>query len=111
MIRDESIKALAEAYGDDGDARWKAEWLLSDPTLARRLDLGTAWDDAVAALPAGWSGPVLYPNPLNAGWHAEAFQDVTSDGSLDTFGGAHANAPDPTDALVALTAALRERQP
>ena len=124
-IRDQSTRTLAEALalglrGDPTpgyrhtprtDRQYEAladRILAASPTLARRLDLGTAWDDAVAALPEGYAGPVLYPR-LSGLWHATAadtrFAVALRADDLNAEG------PTPTDALVALTAALRERQP
>lgn len=104
MIRDESIKTLAAAMGPPNDMR-RAASLLRSPLLGRRLDLGTAWDLAVAALPEGWMlGHVgLYANQTwGEGWSVHAL----SDGGREI----DAKAGDLTDALAALAAALRERE-
>ena len=91
---------------ETGYHRPAAEALAASPTLARRLDFATAWDEAVAALPEGWRMDMyrhpdgttvvraLFPQPERIeGWYT----------------GAGAEASTPTDALIALTEALRER--
>lgn len=121
-IRDESTRTLAEALVEDRSLRslsnrvgrlnrvWyermAAELLAASPTLAADLDLGTAWRMAQAALPEGYAGPVLYPR-LPDLWHATAadmrFAVALRADDLSATG------PTPTEALVALAAALRER--
>lgn len=113
VIRDESIRALAEARAmllgrppNDRDAK-VAEEYMNELTLARRLDLGTAWDMAVEALLEGWAINMLWGTTTEDRWAAHAGPFPVVEGRYResvTTGGAT-----PTEALVALAAALRER--
>lgn len=128
-IRAESVALLAEALHASCEAEWDikaargvtemtlhfpdahrdraADILAASPTLARRLDLGTAWDEAVAALPEWAGGPVLCPDMFDSVWHASALdRRIASSQAVDVT----ANGPTPTEALVALAEALREDQ-
>lgn len=118
-IRDQSTRTLAEALalglrGDPTpgyrhtprtDRQYEAladRILAASPTLARRLDLGTAWDEAVAALPEGsWLSLDFDAAGCKASAYPPSMVAMVKAG----------RGPTPTDALVALTAALRERQP
>lgn len=116
-IRERSTAALAEAltgYGGASDpmdvtlvTQHARSILVASPTLARRLDLGTAWDEAVAALPEGWDINVLWGTTTEDRWGAHA-------GPFPAVAGAYhdsetAGGDTPTEALVALAEALRER--
>lgn len=108
-IRDESTRTLAEAlgYGDPVVAAEMATGILAaSPTLAADLDFATAWRMAKEALPGGYGGPVLYPQRF-VGWYATALDERIASSSLAAD--FSADGPTPTEALVALTAALRDR--
>ena len=111
MIRDESIRTLAEAlHHYSGSvpavAVGMAEGILvASPTLATDLDLGTAWRMAQAALPDGWVFKALTYWRDDDSWQAQAMDRRMR--NLDDF--RHGSGPTPTEALVALAAALRER--
>jgi len=87
---------------ETGYHRPAAEALAASPTLARRLDFATAWDEAVAALPDGWLMRGVAWESFNLKWSANA-------GPI-SYRGTTCYADDPTEALVALTEALREAQ-
>ena len=125
-IRAESAALLAEALHASCETEWaikatrgvtemtlhfpdahhdRAEAILAaSPILARRLAFATAWEMAEAALPTWRRGPALYP--WRDEWWAHAYD-------LRTDTDAHAQdisaaSDDPTDALLALAAKLRE---
>ena len=106
-IRDESIKALEVAlWGLNLDPpnvhRITREAFTASPTLAADLDLGTAWRMAQAECKRlGWVGPQFWP--FLSTWRAAAHHPAP-DGPESMGEG-----PDETAALVALTAALRDR--
>ena len=123
-IRERSTAALAEADHavDYPTVAWKRcqakgdhidrarKMLAASPTLAADLDLAIAWREAVAALPEGWHGPSVAQNWLGR-WYAYVYQhsEFAPD---DPEISAHVSAEDhatPTEALVALAEALRER--
>ena len=91
---------------ETGYHRPAAEALAASPTLARRLDFATAWDEAVAALPGcghitlGWHHTLSHERG-EAVWFAE--------GHGDCWDNVYGYGPTPTDALVALAEALLER--
>lgn len=115
-LHDEAVKALAEAldYSGTWDARTNApkrptqlalDALRENPTLARRLRLGTALDLAVAALPEGWVLKELRLHDDVSGWGAEAF-NTTGVGRYRHMG----YGPTPTAALLALAEKLEARK-
>lgn len=109
-IRDESIKALEVAlWGLNLDPpnvhRIARESFAASPTLATDLDFATAWRMAVGALPEGWVFEGVYRTESGR-WYAFACGTDTGGSSIPAV---DAHGPTPTEALVALTAALRER--
>ena len=113
-IRERSTAALAEALGDVcADAMCMGarshmtqvrDAIDYSPTVARRLDFATAWDESVAECKRlGFKGPDLMHHEDYTGrlsWIADA--GYAPEGVRE-WGAT------PTDALVALTEALRER--
>lgn len=106
-LRDDIRSAISNAYYENrgkGQTMETAADAAADAVLAiiaRRLDFATAWDDAVAALPEVWSLNVtaMRGRPFVAeAWNVHTFTKA-GEFFADT----------PTDALVALTEALRER--
>lgn len=86
---------------ETGYHRPAAEALAASPTLARRLDFATAWDEAVAALPEGsWLSLDFDAAGCKASAYPPSMVAMVKAG----------RGPTPTDALVALAEALREAQ-
>jgi hypothetical protein len=73
-----------------------------DPQTWADAEDGRALRELREALPEGWSGPAIYPKPLNAGWHAEAFDD-----RMDSLDGRHGEGHTIAEAADACRAALR----
>lgn len=128
-IRDQSTRTLGEALalglrGDPTpgyrhtprtDRQYEAlaeRILAASPTVARRLDFATAWDESVAECKRlGWVFDGLSDLSDRSDWGAYAYEPMTEDGTSHEAGQQteEGHGPDETAALVALTAALRDR--
>lgn len=117
-IRDESTRTLAEAlHHYSGSvpavAVGMAEGILAaSPTLAADIDLATAWRMAQAECKRlGWVFEGVYILSDRSDWGAYAYEPMTEDGTSHEAGQQteEGHGPDETAALVALTAALRDR--
>lgn len=123
-IRDQSTRTLAEALeavpwepvDDPLDTVTYDEaarlLLAASPTLAADLDFATAWRMAKAECKRlGWVFEGVYILSDRSDWGAYAYEPMTEDGTSHEAGQQteEGHGPDETAALVALTAALRDR--
>lgn len=128
-IRDQSTRTLGEALalglrGDPTpgyrhtprtDRQYEAlaeRILAASPTLAADIDLATAWRMAQAECKRlGWVFEGVYNLSDRSDWGAYADEPMTEDGTSHEAGQQteEGHGPDETAALVALTAALRDR--
>ncbi len=109
-VRDLLAEALEEAviFDEPAAARQNADFLLATEPgqrLAKAAALGLAWEAALAALPEGWQ--VTRLQNILIGWGAGKWTATAE--RLDGPGSEDAIGPSPTEALLALTAQLRER--
>ena len=124
-IRDQSTRTLGEALALAGsrvaahrhtprtDRQYEAlaeRILAASPTLAADIDLATAWRMAQAECKRlGWVFEGVYILSDRSDWGAYAYEPMTEDGTSHEAGQQTEEGPDWTAALVALTAALRDR--